>query len=88
MESRPDAAGRSRGPFEEEFEITHFKTLSDAEVSLNGAWMNCCGDSRRMEKKRQRKRVMEVGRLGKRRAEMIAEITKLKRTSARKRRDR
>jgi len=58
--------------FEEEFEdLLHFKTLSDAEVSL----MRLDELQRRFKahgEKAAAERVMEVGRLGKRRAEMIA----------------
>jgi hypothetical protein len=58
--------------FEEEFEdLLHFKTLSDAEVSL----MRLDELLRRFKAHGERvaaERVMEVGRLGKRRAEMIA----------------
>jgi hypothetical protein len=58
--------------FEEEFEdLLHFKTLSDAEVSL----MRLDELLRRFKAHREHaaaERVMEVGRLGKRRAEMIA----------------
>jgi len=58
--------------FEEEFEdLLHFKTLSDAEVSL----MRLDELLRRFKahgEKAAAERVMEVGRLGKRRAEMIA----------------
>jgi hypothetical protein len=58
--------------FEEEFEdLLHFKTLSDAEVSL----MRLDELLRRFQAHGERaaaERVMEVGRLGKRRAEMIA----------------
>ena len=58
--------------FEEEFEdLLHFKTLSDAEVSL----MRLDELLRRFKAHAEHaaaERVMEVGRLGKRRAEMIA----------------
>ena len=58
--------------FEEEFEdLLHFKTLSDAEVSL----MRLDELSRRFQahgEKAAATRVLEVARLGKRRAEMIA----------------
>jgi hypothetical protein len=58
--------------FEEEFEdLLHFKTLSDAEVSL----MRLDELQRRFKahgEKAAAERVMEVARLGKRRAEMIA----------------
>jgi hypothetical protein len=58
--------------FEEEFEdLLHFKTLGDAEVSL----MRLDELLRRFKTHGERaaaERVMEVGRLGKRRAEMIA----------------
>jgi len=58
--------------FEEEFEdLLHFKTLSDAEVSL----MRLDELLRRFKSHAEHaaaERVMEVGRLGKRRAEMIA----------------
>jgi hypothetical protein len=58
--------------FEEEFEdLLHFKTFSDAEVSL----MRLDELQRRFKahgEKAAAERVMEVGRLGKRRAEMIA----------------
>ena len=58
--------------FEEEFEdLLHFRTLSDAEVSL----MRLDELQRRFKahgEKAAAERVMEVGRLGKRRAEMIA----------------
>jgi hypothetical protein len=58
--------------FEEEFEdLLHFKTLSDAEVSL----MRLDELQRRFKahgEKAAAERVVEVGRLGKRRAEMIA----------------
>jgi len=58
--------------FEEEFEdLLHFKTLSDAEVSL----MRLDELLRRFKAHGEHaaaERVMEVGRLGKRRAEMIA----------------
>ena len=58
--------------FEEEFEdLLHFKTLGDAEVSL----MRLDELLRRFKAHGERaaaERVMEIGRLGKRRAEMIA----------------
>jgi hypothetical protein len=58
--------------FEEEFEdLLHFKTLSDAEVSL----MRLDELLRRFKAHGEHaaaERVIEVGRLGKRRAEMIA----------------
>ena len=58
--------------FEEEFEdLLHFKTLSDAEVSL----MRLDELLRRFKahgEKAAAERVMDVARLGKRRAEMIA----------------
>src|SRR5579859_7835411 len=58
--------------FEEEFEdLLHFKTLGDAEVSL----MRLDELLRRFrahEEKAAAERVLEVARLGKRRAEMIA----------------
>jgi hypothetical protein len=58
--------------FEEEFEdLLHFKTLRDAEVSL----MRLDELQRRFKahgEKTAAERVMEVARLGKRRAEMIA----------------
>ena len=58
--------------FEEEFEdLLHFKTLGDAEVSL----MRLDELLRRFKAHRENaaaERVMEVGRLGKRRAEMIS----------------
>ena len=58
--------------FEEEFEdLLHFKTLGDAEVSL----MRLDELLRRFKahgEKAAAERVMEIGRLGKRRAEMIA----------------
>jgi hypothetical protein len=58
--------------FEEEFEdLLHFKTLNDAEVSL----MRLDELLRRFKahgEKAAAERVMEIGRLGKRRAEMIA----------------
>jgi hypothetical protein len=58
--------------FEEEFEdLLHFKTLGDAEVSL----MRLDELLRRFKahgEKAAGERVMEIGRLGKRRAEMIA----------------
>ena len=58
--------------FEEEFEdLLHFKTLSDAEVSL----MRLDELQRRFKahgEKAAAERVVEVARLGKRRAEMIA----------------
>ena len=58
--------------FEEEFEdLLHFKTLGDAEVSL----MRLDELLRRFRahgEKAAAERVMEIGRLGKRRAEMIA----------------
>ena len=58
--------------FEEEFEdLLHFKTLGDAEVSL----MRLDELLRRFKahgEKAAAGRVMEIGRLGKRRAEMIA----------------
>ena len=58
--------------FEEEFEdLLHFKTLSDAEVSL----MRLDELLRRFKahgEKAAEERVMEIARLGKRRAEMIA----------------
>lgn len=58
--------------FEEEFEdLLHFKTLSDAEVSL----MRLDELLRRFrahEEKAAAERVLQIARLGKRRAEMIA----------------
>jgi DNA primase large subunit len=58
--------------FEEEFEVLlHFKTLSDAEVSL----MRLDELLRRFrthEEKAAAERVLQIARLGKRRAEMIA----------------
>src|ERR1700747_1407962 len=58
--------------FEEEFEdLLHFKTLGDAEVSL----MRLDELLRRFKahgEKAAAERVMEIARLGKRRAEMIA----------------
>jgi hypothetical protein len=58
--------------FEEEFEdLLHFKTLGDAEVSL----MRLDELLRRFKAHGERaaaERVLEIGRLGKRRAEMIA----------------
>ena len=58
--------------FEEEFEdLLHFKTLSDAEVSL----MRLDELLRRFKAHEERaasERVLEIARLGKRRAEMIA----------------
>jgi hypothetical protein len=58
--------------FEEEFEdLLHFKTLSDAEVSL----MRLDELLRRFKAHRETtaaERVMEIARLGKRRAEMIS----------------
>src|SRR5689334_25395599 len=58
--------------FEEEFEdLLHFKTLGDAEVSL----MRLDELLRRFRahgEKAAAERVLEIGRLGKRRAEMIA----------------
>jgi hypothetical protein len=58
--------------FEEEFEdLLHFKTLSDAEVSL----MRLDELLRRFKahgEKAAAERVMEIARLGKRRAEMIS----------------
>ena len=58
--------------FEEEFEdLLHFKTLGDAEVSL----MRLDELLRRFKGHGERaaaERVLEIGRLGKRRAEMIA----------------
>jgi hypothetical protein len=63
--------------FEEEFEdLLHFKTLGDAEVSL----MRLDELSRRFrahEEKAASERVMEIARLGKRRAEMIARNRKV-----------
>jgi hypothetical protein len=63
--------------FEEEFEdLLHFKTLGDAEVSL----MRLDELLRRFKahgEKAAAERVMEVGRLGKRRAEMIARNRKV-----------
>lgn len=58
--------------FEEEFEdLLHFKTLNDAEVSLmrlDELWRRF----RAHEEKAASERVLEIARLGKRRAEMIA----------------
>ncbi len=58
--------------FEEEFEdILHFKTLQDAEVSLtrlDELWRRF----KDHEEPAAAQRVLEIGRLGKRRAEMIA----------------
>ena len=58
--------------FEEEFEdLLHFKTLGDAEVSLmrlDELWRRF----RAHEEKAASERVLEIARLGKRRAEMIA----------------
>lgn len=63
--------------FEEEFEdLLHFKTLGDAEVSL----MRLDELLRRFrahEEKAASDRVMEIARLGKRRAEMIARNRKV-----------
>src|SRR6516225_11941452 len=63
--------------FEEEFEdLLHFKTLSDAEVSL----MRLDELLRRFQAHGERAaadRVLEVARLGKRRAEMIARNQKV-----------
>jgi hypothetical protein len=63
--------------FEEEFEdLLHFKTLGDAEVSL----MRLDELLRRFrvhEEKAASERVMEIARLGKRRAEMIARNRKV-----------
>jgi len=65
--------------FEEEFEdLLHFKTLSDAEVSL----MRLDELSRRFQahgEKAAATRVLDVARLGKRRAEMIARNHKVDR---------
>jgi hypothetical protein len=63
--------------FEEEFEdLLHFKTLNDAEVSI----MRLDELMRRFkahEEKAAAERVLNVARLGKRRAEMIARNTKV-----------
>jgi len=65
--------------FEEEFEdLLHFKTLSDAEVSL----MRLDELSRRFKahgEKAAAVRVLDIARLGKRRAEMIARNHKVER---------
>lgn len=65
--------------FEEEFEdLLHFKTLSDAEVSL----MRLDELSRRFKahgEKAAAARVLDVARLGKRRSEMIARNRKVER---------
>jgi hypothetical protein len=65
--------------FEEEFEdLLHFKTLSDAEVSL----MRLDELLRRFrahEEKAAAERVLQIARLGKRRAEMIARNHKVER---------
>jgi|SRR5579871_795920 hypothetical protein len=65
--------------FEEEFEdLLHFKTLSDAEVSL----MRLDELSRRFKahgEKAAAGRVLDIARLGKRRAEMIARNHKVER---------
>jgi hypothetical protein len=65
--------------FEEEFEdLLHFKTLSDAEVSL----MRLDELSRRFKthgEKAAAARVLDIARLGKRRAEMIARNHKVER---------
>jgi hypothetical protein len=63
--------------FEEEFEdILHFKTLQDAEVSLtrlDELWRQFTAH----EEPAAAQRVLEIGRLGKRRAEMIARNPKV-----------
>jgi hypothetical protein len=65
--------------FEEEFEdLLHFKTLADAEVSL----MRLDELSRRFKthgEKAAAERVLDIARLGKRRAEMIARNHKVER---------
>jgi hypothetical protein len=65
--------------FEEEFDdLLHFKTLKDAEVSL----MRLDELLRRFRAHGERaaaERVLDVGRLGKRRAEMIARNAKVER---------
>jgi hypothetical protein len=58
--------------FEEEFEdILHFKTLQDAEVSLTRL-DELLRRFRAHEEKAAVERVLEIARLGKRRAEMIS----------------
>jgi hypothetical protein len=63
--------------FEDEFEdILHFKTLQDAEVSLtrlDELWRQFTAH----EEPAAAQRVLEIGRLGKRRAEMIARNRKV-----------
>ncbi len=63
--------------FEEEFEdILHFRTLQDAEVSLtrlDELWRRF----KDHEEPAAAQRVLEIGRLGKRRAEMIARNQKV-----------
>ncbi len=63
--------------FEEEFEdILHFKTLKDAEVSLtrlDELWRRFLAH----DEPAAAQRVLEIGRLGKRRAEMIARNQKV-----------
>jgi hypothetical protein len=63
--------------FEEEFEdILHFKTLQDAEVSLtrlDELWRQFSAH----EEPAAAQRVLEIGRLGKRRAEMISRNPKV-----------
>lgn len=63
--------------FEEEFEdILHFKTLQDAEVSLtrlDELWRRF----KDHDEPAAAQRVLEIGRLGKRRAEMIARNRKV-----------
>jgi hypothetical protein len=63
--------------FEEEFEdILHFKTLRDAEVSLTRL-DELLRRFRTHSEKAAVDRVLEIGRLGKRRAEMIAHNRKV-----------
>ncbi len=65
-------AGATEGAYEEEFhDLLHFSTLNEAEmclIRLDELWRKFRVEGRRVETER----VLEVARLGRRRAEMIA----------------